>query len=37
LSRNKNFWVRNSYYSFLIILIILLGVFDGGQFIYFQF
>ncbi|MDN3657621.1 MBOAT family O-acyltransferase [Ferruginibacter paludis] len=37
LSRHKNFWVRNSYYSFLIILIILLGVFDGGQFIYFQF
>ena len=37
LSHNKNFWVRNSYYSFLIILIILLGVFDGGQFIYFQF
>jgi alginate O-acetyltransferase complex protein AlgI len=37
LSHNKNFWVRNSYYSFLVILIILLGVFDGGQFIYFQF
>ncbi|CAN5448287.1 MBOAT family protein [soil metagenome] len=37
LSHHKNFWVRNSYYSFLIILIILLGVFDGGQFIYFQF
>ena len=37
LSHHRNFWVRNSYYSFLIILIILLGVFDGGQFIYFQF
>jgi alginate O-acetyltransferase complex protein AlgI len=37
LSNHKNFWVRNSYYSLLIILIILLGVFDGGQFIYFQF
>jgi alginate O-acetyltransferase complex protein AlgI len=37
LSHHKNFWVRNSYYSLLIILIILLGVFDGGQFIYFQF
>ena len=37
LSHHNNFWVRNSYYSFLIILIILLGVFDGGQFIYFQF
>ena len=37
LSNNKNFWVRNAYYSFLIIFIIALGVFDGGQFIYFQF
>ncbi|MEP7108475.1 MAG: MBOAT family O-acyltransferase [Ferruginibacter sp.] len=37
LSHHNNFWVRNSYYSFLVILIILLGVFDGGQFIYFQF
>ena len=37
LSKNKNFWVRNFYYSFLVIIIILLGVFDGGQFIYFQF
>ncbi|MEJ7586600.1 MAG: MBOAT family O-acyltransferase [Ferruginibacter sp.] len=37
LSQHKNFWVRNSYYSLLVILIILLGVFDGGQFIYFQF
>lgn len=37
ISHNKNFWVRNSYYSLLVILIILLGVFDGGQFIYFQF
>jgi D-alanyl-lipoteichoic acid acyltransferase DltB (MBOAT superfamily) len=37
LSDNKNFWVRNAYFSLLIILIILVGVFDGGQFIYFQF
>ena len=37
LSNHKNFWVRNFYYSFLVIIIILLGVFDGGQFIYFQF
>lgn len=37
LSHHKIFWVRNAYYSLLIILIILLGVFDGGQFIYFQF
>ena len=37
LSHHTNFWVRNSYYSLLVILIILFGVFDGGQFIYFQF
>ena len=37
LSNHKSFWVRNFYYSFLVIIIILLGVFDGGQFIYFQF
>ncbi|MDB5277770.1 MAG: poly(beta-D-mannuronate) O-acetylase [Ferruginibacter sp.] len=37
LSHHPNFWIRNSYYSLLIILIMLLGVFDGGQFIYFQF
>jgi len=37
LSHHKYFWVRNSYYSLLVILIILFGVFDGGQFIYFQF
>lgn len=37
LSHHTNFWVRNSYYSMLVILIILFGVFDGGQFIYFQF
>ncbi len=29
--------VRLFSYSFLIILILLFGVFDGGQFIYFQF
>ncbi len=34
---NKNIVVRNLSYSFLIILILLFGVFDGGQFIYFQF
>jgi len=37
LSNNKNFWIRNGYYASLIFLIVLLGVFDGGQFIYFQF
>ena len=36
-SHHKNFWVRNAYYSLLVIFIILFGVFDGGQFIYFQF
>ncbi|WP_317047931.1 MBOAT family O-acyltransferase [Pseudochryseolinea flava] len=29
--------LNNAYMIFLIICIILLGVFDGGQFIYFQF
>ncbi len=37
LSENKNWLIRNSYYCLLIILILLIGVFDGGQFIYFQF
>lgn len=35
--RNKNMVVRYLSYSFIIILILLIGVFDGGQFIYFQF
>ena len=34
---NKNWMFRYLSYSFLIILILLIGVFDGGQFIYFQF
>lgn len=34
---NRNWIVRYLSYSFLIILILLIGVFDGGQFIYFQF
>lgn len=37
LFNNKNWLVRNLSYAFLIILILLIGVFDGGQFIYFQF
>ena len=37
LSHHHNFWIRTSYYTLLILLIIMLGVFDGGQFIYFQF
>ncbi len=34
---NKNWLIRNLSYSALIIIILLIGVFDGGQFIYFQF
>lgn len=37
LSFNEHWLVRNFYYSFLIVVIILIGVFDGGEFIYFQF
>jgi alginate O-acetyltransferase complex protein AlgI len=37
LSANTNFWIRSSYYSILVILILILGVFDGRTFIYFQF
>ncbi|HOX77116.1 MAG TPA: MBOAT family O-acyltransferase [Bacteroidales bacterium] len=34
---HKNVWVRNLSYTGVILLILLFGVFDGGQFIYFQF
>lgn len=34
---NKNWLVRNLSYAALIIIILLIGVFDGGQFIYVQF
>ena len=34
---NKRWIVRNLSYAYLIILILLIGVFDGGQFIYFKF
>jgi len=34
---HKNWLVRNLSYATLIIIILLVGVFDGGQFIYFQF
>lgn len=37
LMNNKNWLIRNLVYALLIILILLIGVFDGGQFIYFQF
>ena len=36
-TKHKNWIVRNLSYAILIILILLIGVFDGGQFIYFQF
>jgi alginate O-acetyltransferase complex protein AlgI len=36
-SNNKSRIVRNLTYAILIILILLFGVLDGGQFIYFQF
>jgi alginate O-acetyltransferase complex protein AlgI len=34
---NKNMYVRLISYSSIVLLILLFGVFDGGQFIYFQF
>lgn len=34
---NNNYIIRNLSYAMLIIIILLFGVFDGGQFIYFQF
>lgn len=37
LLNNDNFLIRNISYAGLVILILLFGVFDGGQFIYFQF
>jgi D-alanyl-lipoteichoic acid acyltransferase DltB (MBOAT superfamily) len=37
LFNNKNWIVRNLSYAFIILIILLFGVFDGGQFIYFQF
>jgi alginate O-acetyltransferase complex protein AlgI len=35
--QNRSPVVRMATYSFLLIMILLIGVFDGGQFIYFQF
>ncbi|HEY2721870.1 MAG TPA: MBOAT family O-acyltransferase [Chitinophagaceae bacterium] len=37
LLNNRNWFIRNISYALLIIIILLVGVFDGGQFIYFQF
>jgi D-alanyl-lipoteichoic acid acyltransferase DltB (MBOAT superfamily) len=34
---NSNFLVRSLSYAIIVITILLIGVFDGGQFIYFQF
>jgi len=34
---DRRCWVRYAAYSAVILLILLIGVFDGGQFIYFQF
>lgn len=36
-SKNKYWLVRNGYYCLLVIIILMTGVFDGGEFIYFQF
>jgi D-alanyl-lipoteichoic acid acyltransferase DltB (MBOAT superfamily) len=37
LLHSRNALIRKLSYSFLIIIILMIGVFDGGQFIYFQF
>lgn len=37
LLNNKNWFVQQLSYAFLLIFILLTGVFDGGQFIYAQF
>lgn len=37
LTGSKNLWVSHFSLAVLIIFILLFGVFDGGQFIYFQF
>ncbi|WP_301928222.1 MBOAT family protein [Ferruginibacter sp.] len=36
-SDNKNWLIRNCYYCMLLLIILIAGVFDGGEFIYFQF
>ncbi len=37
LAGNKYWIIRNGYYCLLIFIVVLTGVFDGGEFIYFQF
>lgn len=34
---SPSYLIRNASYAFLIMIILIMGVFDGGQFIYFQF
>ncbi len=34
---NKNMYIRYASFILIIVVILLIGVFDGGQFIYFQF
>jgi hypothetical protein len=35
--RSKHWIIEHLSYASLVIIILLIGVFDGGQFIYFQF
>ncbi len=37
ISRNRYWLIRNGYYCALILIILATAVFDGGEFIYFQF
>jgi D-alanyl-lipoteichoic acid acyltransferase DltB (MBOAT superfamily) len=37
LTHHTNYWVRSLYMAFLLAAIVLFGVFNGQQFIYFQF
>ena len=37
LSKNKYWLIRNGYLCFLLMGILIAGVFDGGEFIYFKF
>jgi hypothetical protein len=37
LFHHSNGWVRKFSYTFILLIILMFGVFDGGQFIYFQF
>ncbi len=36
-SRNRFWLVRNAWYCLLLLIILIAGVFDGGEFIYFKF